>query len=251
MLKRALFCLLIGWCLAGCRSQERHTLTIATAANMQFAMEMLIQAFTDETGISCEMVVSSSGKLTAQIEEGAPFDLFISADMKYPTRLYEKGLSTAAPEVYAYGKLVLWTMADGLQPSIEILSDENIHHLALANPRTAPYGVAAMEVLSHYQLLEPLQKKLVYGESIAQTNQFIITKAAEVGFTAKSVVLSPQMKGKGQWIDIGMSLYDPIAQGVIILKRAELNRSAAQQFYDFLFSNKAKEMLTEFGYQVD
>jgi molybdate transport system substrate-binding protein len=250
MLQKALFYLLLGCLLTACRPQERHTLTIATAANMQFVMESLIQAFTDETGIACETAISSSGKLTAQIEEGAPFDLFISADMKYPTRLFEKGLSTAAPEIYAYGKLVLWSMIDSLEPSIDLLKDEHIHHVALANPKTAPYGVAAMEVLKHYQLLSVLANKMVYGESISQTNQFIISRAAELGFTAKSVVLSPPMKGKGQWQDIDITLYSPIAQGVVILNHRDHNLEAAQKFYDFLFSPKGKDILSAFGYEV-
>ncbi len=249
MLRRSLLWLCLAWAMSSCQSQKSDTLTIATAANMQFAMESLIQAFTSETGISCETAISSSGKLTAQIEEGAPFHVFISADMKYPTRLFENGFSTAEPKVYAYGKLVLWSRIDGLEPSIEVLSDERIRHIALANPKTAPYGAAALEVLTYYQLLDPLAQKLVYGESISQTNQFIISKAAEMGFTAKSVVRSPQMKGEGQWVDIDPSIYSPIAQGVVILKHSGENMPAARAFYDFLFSEKAQRILTDFGYE--
>lgn len=251
MLKKILVLLALGGILAACQSKDKHKLTIAVAANMQFAMEPLIQTFTHETGITCEMAISSSGKLTAQIEEGAPFDLFISADMKYPTRLFEKGLSTAAPEVYAYGKLVLWSMMEDLEPSFELLSEEKIHHIALANPKTAPYGVAATQVLKHFKLLDALQHKLVYGESISQTNQFIVSKAAELGFTAKSVVLSPRMNGNGQWLDIDMSLYSPIAQGVVMLRHTDQDKVIIQQFYNFLFSEKAKEILVRFGYQID
>lgn len=249
MLRRSFLWLCFGWAISSCQPQKTDTLTIATAANMQFAMESLIQAFTSETGIACETAISSSGKLTAQIEEGAPFHIFISADMKYPTRLFEKGLSTAEPKVYAYGKLVLWSRIDGLEPSIERLSDEDIHHLALANPKTAPYGEAAIEVLTHHQLLDPLAQKLVYGESISQTNQFIISKAAEMGFTAKSVVRSPQMKGKGRWVDVDPSIYSPIAQGVVIVKDSGENMPAARAFYDFLFSGKAQGILRDFGYE--
>lgn len=225
-----------------------NKLTIATAANMQFAMEDLIDAFKAESGIDCETVISSSGKLTAQIREGAPFDLFISADMKYPTDLFAGGYTTAAPEVYAYGKLVLWSMIDSLQPAIDMLSAARIRHIAIANPRTAPYGLAALEVLAAYELGTEVEGKLIYGESIAQTNQFIISKAAEMGFTAKSVVLSPQMRGRGKWLELDPQLYTPIAQGVVLLKKETGRRMAAQRFYDFLFSDTARKIMAEFGY---
>lgn len=251
MIKRTLlYLILVGWTV-GCHSPRGEKLTIATAANMQFAMEAILEAFTAETGIACETSISSSGKLTAQIEEGAPFDVFVSADMKYPTRLFENGLSTGPPEVYAYGNLVLWSMIDGMKPAIELLADESVHHVALANPKTAPYGVAATQVLEHFQLTEKLNGKLVYGESIAQTNQFIISRAAALGFTAKSVVLSPQMKGQGQWIDMDPELYSPIAQGVVIIKHSDQQMPDARRFYEFLFSEKAREILIGFGYAVE
>lgn len=248
--KKGLIYILFGLYLVGCTKSGKETLTIATAANMQFAMEALTAAFTQQTGIPCQTAVSSSGKLTAQIEEGAPFDLFISADMKYPNNLYEKGLTAEAPEVYAYGQLVLWSMISNLEPSLQLLSGEAVRHIALANPINAPYGVAATEVLEHFQLLPLLQDKLVYGESIAQTNQFIISKAAEVGFTAKSVVLSPRMKDQGRWVDLDAAIYTPIAQGAVILDRSGSRQEAARQFYDFLFSTSGREILVRFGYEV-
>lgn len=244
------FFLLISAFLIACQSRNEAKLTIATAANMQFAMNALIEAFEEETGISCEIVIGSSGKLTAQIEEGAPFDLFVSADMKYPGRLHEKGFSIAEPGIYAYGKLVLWSMIDKLEPDLALLKEDQIKHLAVANPKTAPYGVAALEVLDHYGVSESLKSKLVYGESIAQTNQFIISKAAEIGFTSKSVVLSPQMKGQGQWQDVNQSFYTPLAQGVVILKGPKRNLTSAQAFYDFLFTEQGQKILIQFGYEV-
>lgn len=241
------YCLGVGMLILACRPTNTEKLTIATAANMQFAIQTLIRTFTEESGIECETVISSSGKLTAQIEEGAPFDLFISADMRYPSRLYDEGFTTAPPEVYAYGQLVLWSMVDSLYPSIPLLSEKHIGHIALANPRTAPYGEAATEVLRHYNLLDKLTEKLVYGESISQTNQFIISKAAELGFTAKSVVLSPRMKGRGAWVDLDQSIYSPIAQGVVLMKASD-QTAVARKFYDFLFSAKSRQILEEYGY---
>ena len=225
------------------------TLTIATAANMQFAMKALSDRFTQQNGVRCNLVVSSSGKLTAQIKEGAPFDIFVAANMKYPDEVFKAGLATEAPRVYAYGKLVLWSLLDGVEPSLEALTEESIRYVALANPKTAPYGVAAIEVLQQRQIFDQVEPKLVYGESIAQTNQFITTKSAEVGFTAMSVVLSPKMKGKGKWVTLEES-YSPIEQGVIVVNRKKVN-PIALQFYEFLFSTEAKNILKEFGYTVE
>lgn len=237
--------------MTGCVNNTSEKLTIATAANMQFAMTELIDAFEKEKGISCEFIVASSGKLTSQIQEGAPYDLFISADMKYPTALYDKELTDSSPRIFAYGNLVLWTINEKLEPSIESLSLEEIDHIGMANPKTAPYGQAAVEVLNYHNLTERLEDKLVYGESISQTNQFIISKAADIGFTAKSVVLSPQMKGKGQWVSISSTLHSPIAQGVVVLKNRKSQIENARQFQDFLLSERGKEILVKFGYSIE
>lgn len=239
--------------IAGCHSNSTNNqkLVIASAANTQFLMEELIHYFSDSSGIECDLVVSSSGKLTAQILEGAPFDIFFSADMKYPEKIFNSGFSNSKPETYAYGKLVLWTMIEEVEPTIEVLTDDAVRHIALANPKTAPYGLAAKDVLDHYGIYENTEQKLVYGESIAQTNQFITTKAVDLGFTAKSVVLSKKMKGKGKWIEIDPDAYTPIAQGMVILKNANNQIKSAQMFHDFLKTEKGKEILNKFGYTFD
>ena len=178
----------------GCSDSRPGTLTIAAAANVQFAMDSLVQVFGHESGVECEVVVSSSGKLTAQISKGAPYDIFLSADMKYPKALFEEGHLAALPTVYAQGSLVLWQIGDSaLMPELKDLTSENIESIAIANPSTAPYGVAALQLFDSLGLFDQLESKLIYGESIAQTNHFISSGAADLGFTSKSVVLSPQM----------------------------------------------------------
>ncbi len=224
--------------------------TLAVAANMQFAMRALTHVFARETGIECDMIISSSGKLTAQIKAGAPYDLFVSADMKYPEALYKSGFGLEEPKIYAYGKLVLWSMDRDMKPSLAILKTEAVKHIACANPKTAPYGEAAVQVLKYYGLYDLVKHKLVYGESISQTNQFIVSESAELGFTAKSVVLSPDLKGSGSWIAIDPDSYAPIAQGVIVIKRNHAEVSNALKFYHFLFSIEAKKILENFGYTV-
>ena len=227
------------------------TIAIAVAANMQFAMEELTKAFTKESGIKCQTSVSSSGKLTAQIQQGAPFDVFVSANMKYPNEIQNSGLAALPPKVYANGRLVLWSMQQGLEPSLDLLSDPSIRHIALANPKVAPYGMAAEQALKEHGLLPGIQGKLVFGESIAQTNQFITTQSAAIGFTAMSVVLSPALQGKGQWIPLPSDLYTAIEQGVVVIKRKDKEISAARSFYDFLSSSTAKGILQNFGYEVE
>jgi len=238
--------------LAGCQKKaEQKALRIATAANMQYAMEAITEAFEKETGFRCEVILGSSGKLFAQIREGAPYDLFLSADLKYPETLHDLGLTAAPPRIYANGQLVLWTLSDALTPSLEGLKSDTIAHIALANPKTAPYGRAAMEVLAANGLYDSLQKKLVYGESIAQTNQFITSGAATAGFTSLGTVLSPEMKGKGHWIPIDRNTHSPIEQGVVLLEKKNGKHLAAESFYAFLFSPKGKEILQNFGYSAN
>lgn len=246
---------LVGFLLAfifafGCAGKRSEKLTIATAANMRFAMTSLVEVFTAETGIACEIVVASSGKLTAQIMQGAPYDVFVSADMKYPEALYEQELTVAWPEVYAYGKLVLWCASGDVEPSLAILIDDSVQRIAVANPKTAPYGKAAMEVMKHGRLYEQIKDKLVYGESISQTSQFIISGAATIGFTAKSVVLSPDVIGKGHWQEIDSSFYSPIEQGIVILNQNPEMMDEAQQFKQFLFSQSGQDILMQYGYEV-
>lgn len=236
--------------LMACGQQKNTKLTIAAAANVQFAMEELTAQFTKKTGIECRVIHSSSGKLTAQLKEGAPYDLFISANMKYPDELHRSGLTTAPPRPYAFGKLVLWTMMDELFPTnleIQKLADnQSVKHIAIANPKTAPYGEAAVEALHFYNVYDALQPKLVFGESISQVNQFVLSKTAEVGLTAMSVVLSPKIKGQGQWSEVPQDAYSPIAQGVVVLKKGQVEK--AEAFFDFLFSADAQAVLKRYGY---
>ena len=243
--------MLLAIIFVGCQDNHNKKIVVATAANMESAMKALVNAYTNKTGVEFELIVGSSGKLTAQIMEGAPYDIFVAANMKYPEAVYAGGKAKNIPKVYAKGKLVLWSMVENTNVSIDALTEPAIEHIALANPKTAPYGVAAKEVLQYYGINEILGPKLVFGESIGQTDQFIISQAAQIGFTALSTVLSPAMKGKGSWIAINPSLYSNISQGVVLVDRKEDNNQDAQGFYDFLFSVETKEILKEFGYLVD
>jgi molybdate transport system substrate-binding protein len=236
----------------GCKkSKEDETIVrLAVSANMQYAIQMLADDFEKSSGYQCEVILSSSGKLFAQIREGAPYDLFLSADLTYPEALYDIGLTYDPPMIYAHGTLVLWSYSPSLKPSLEVLQTDSVRHIALANPKTAPYGKAAMEVLDFYGLSGSLQDKLVFGESIGQTNQFITSGAADIGFTSQSVVMSEAMNKKGRWMRINESAYTPMPQGVVIIKRKTPKKQGAQAFYEYLFSSEAKDILQKFGYSV-
>jgi molybdate transport system substrate-binding protein len=210
---------------------------------MQFAMQDLIQKFSRLTGISCEMIVSSSGKLTAQIMQGAPYDLFVSANEKYPQEIFELGLCKNKPQPYAYGNLILWSIRDTM-PELSVLQSEKTKHIALPNPKVAPYGKAAYAILKTLPFFQKIETKLVYGENISQTNQFIVTQAAEVGFTALSSVHSLPYKNKGKWTLVTSEKHLPIAQTAVLLEQND----AAKKFYQFLFSKEAKKTLKKFGY---
>ncbi len=225
-------------------------LTVAVAANVQYTFEELQAEFQKETGINIKPVIGSSGKFTTQIENGAPFDVFLSADMSYPQTLEKEGLTYNSPKTYGYGTLVLWSMTGvDLSKGIEAVADPSVRKVAIASPNTAPYGRQAVNALKHYNLYGQVQKKFVYGESIAQASQFISSKAADVGFTAKSVVLAANMKDQGKWIEVDRDAYDAIAQGGVILKHAQKeNLQEAQKFFDFLFSKEAQEIFEKYGY---
>jgi molybdate transport system substrate-binding protein len=226
-------------------------ITIAVAANMQYAIEAVKNEFnkTDKTEI--DVVLGASGKLTQQIMAGAPFDIFISADTAFPKKIADTGLAAVQPMVYAQGRLVLWSAVPGISPTadLKMLLGDNIKHIAIANPKTAPYGSAAEFLLKKYGLYDAVAAKLVTGESITQASQFIATQAADIGFTAKAIVLSDEMKQKGLWVELNSKDYPPIKQAAVYLKYGQQNHAAeAKKFYDFLFSAKAKAVYKKFGY---
>ncbi|MFD1258616.1 molybdate ABC transporter substrate-binding protein [Mucilaginibacter terrae] len=227
-------------------------LRIAVAANAQFVAEVLAKEFKQQTGVEAELIVSSSGKLTAQIEQGAPFDVFLSADMKYPQALYNKQLTAAKPEIYAYGTLVMWSKKEiSLLKGLNALTDPAIQKIAIANAVLAPYGEAAEQAIERSGLLAKLKPKLVYGESIAQVDQYLLTGVVDVAFTAKSTVLNPAQKYKGNWKEVDNKLYKPIAQGVVVLKTSiGENLKQAKKFYNFLFDVKAKQIFKKYGYKL-
>lgn len=240
--------------LAGCTAgnQKDKVLRVATAANMQFPMEQILTDFEAATGISCELITGSSGKLTAQIIAGAPFDLFVSADTSYPNLLYREGKTEGEPIIYAFGQLILVNNRSDvkLPDSLSISTFEQSNKVAMANPATAPYGKAAKTYLERSGLYEQLGPKIVYGESINQTNQFISTGVVDAGITSQSVVHSDRvsLRAMQAWTYLDTAFYDPIAQASVLVKNDRNQNNAALQLQTYLNSSTGQAILEEFGY---
>ena len=224
--------------------------TVAVASNFLKPFKQLVPVFQKQSGHTVRIVSGSTGKLYAQIMHGAPFDVFLAADRERPRLLEHNG--QAVPKTrftYAQGKIVLWS-ADPRKITSDgksILSRQNFNHLALANPKTAPYGKAAHTTLTRLSLLESVSSTLVQGENISQTFQFVATGNAEVGFVALSQIMDPHMKIKGsQWI-VPEHLYDSIDQDAVLLKRGK-SQPAAKALLQFLKSHTARAMIQSYGY---
>lgn len=228
-------------------------ISIAVAANVSYAIQPLIKAFNEtHPKTTVHVILGSSGKLFAQISHSAPYDLYMSANMKYPHRLYEDNLTMEKPVIYAQGALALFSSkARDMDAGLNLLKEKEIKKIAVANPETAPYGVATEEALQHAKLYDTLKEKFVYGESISQTVIYA-RSAVGIGIVAKSSLFAPQMlayKKDIHWIDVDEALYTPIDQGMVLLKNSE-HQEEAKVFYDFMQSPKAKEILKSFGYKV-
>lgn len=231
---------------------QAEPLTVAIAANLKYAFEELAAEFKKETGIETQSVLNASGKIATQIRNGAPFDVFLSADMEFPDGLYKDGYAVTQAKPYAYGVLVLWTQKGiDLGKGVPVLANQEVVKVAIANPKVAPFGKQALKALDYYKVREAVMPKLVYGENITQVGQYVDTKTVEVGFSAKSIVTAPEMAGKGSWVEVPAESHDPIAQGMVILKRgSEFHADEARQFYGFMLSAKARAILSKYGYNL-
>ena len=238
----------IALCATG--SACADTLTVAVAANVQYAFGALQAAFEKQSGHRVQSIFGSSGKLVTQITLGAPFDVFLSADTDYPAALQKAGFADAVPVVYARGALVLWSLKPvDLNDWQRTLAGDQVRRIALPNPDTAPYGREAVRAIAASGLTAALQPKLVIAESVSQANQYVHSQSVDAGFTARSVVQSQAMRGVGKWVEISPHLYQPIAQAMLVTGYgARTHPQAAQQFLQFMLSPPAREILASNGY---
>lgn len=233
-------------------SPDSHAavVSVAVAANIQYAFAELQAAFEGQSVHRLLPSFNSSGRLVSQISLGAPFDVFLAADTDYPQAVQRAGFAATPPVVYAQGVLVLWTLnALDLSEWQKTLAASSVKRIAIANPATAPYGRATEQALAYYGLRPTLESKLVFAESIAQTNQYIHARAVDIGFTAKSVVTSAALRGQGFWVEVPTQSYRPILQAMLITKHGISNQpEGSRQFHDFMLSPTARQILMRNGY---
>lgn len=247
ILQKFLTALFFLFALSGVQAQ---TVMVAVAANFTEPMQEIAAAFDKDTGNNTVLSFASSGKFFAQIKNGAPFDVFLSADVAKPLALEEAGLSVKDTRfTYTKGALILWSpkvdFVDSQSP--DVLTNGQFKHLSLANPKLAPYGTAAIETLKNLGVYEDVAKRIVMGENIAQAYQFVATHNAQLGFVALSQVMKQGKLSSGSGWIVSKDLYSPIRQDAVLLKKAEDN-DAAKALLDYLKSDKALAIIESYGY---
>jgi molybdate transport system substrate-binding protein len=234
--------------LAGCAlpPAKPRTLAVAAAADLSFAVEEVSASFARAyPGASIRATFGSSGNFYAQIRNGAPFDVFLSADMSYPRKLSEAGIGVAGSLFpYGVGRIVVWVPAASRLDAATALRDPSVRRLAIANPEHAPYGAAAQAAMRSLGVYGALEKKLVLGENVAQAFSFVESGAADAGIVALSLALAPSAQGKGRYWEVPLDAYPPIAQGGILLKDTPDSRG----FRAFLTGAQGRAILQRFGF---
>jgi len=219
------------------------TVYVASAANLTYVMPDIIKAFNKKfPDVKIDLVLSSSGKLTAQILRGAPYDIFLSANIKYPLKLYKSGFGKFPPRIYARGAICLFSLK---YKNLSINNLNKFNTIAISKPKTTPYGKAAVEAFKNAGIYKKIKNKLVYAETIAAVFSYV-KSYADAGVVAKSTLYSKNIRnlGKFYYKEINPKLYPAIKQGVLLLS----DKKEAKEFYNFLFSKKAQEIFRRYGY---
>jgi molybdate transport system substrate-binding protein len=249
-LKRLLVAVALFLGLGGglCAAQE---ITVAAAADLQFAMQEVGARFQQESGKTVKLIYGSSGNFAQQLQNGAPFDMFFSANLDYPRQLEGAGLTEPGTFYqYAIGKIVVWVPnASKLDVSsgLKALLDPSIKKIAIANPEHAPYGKAALAAMQKENIYEQVKDKFVLGENISQTASFVASGSADVGVVALSLALSPNMKDKGRYAEVPAGDYPAIEQACVIM-RSSKNKDVAEQFLKFVQSLPIRDLLQKYGF---
>src|SRR6201987_2893151 len=235
------------------RQVEAQELTVAAASDLQFVMKEISARFEKEGRESVKLAYGSSGNFFQQIQNGAPFDLFFSANLDYARRLEAAGLTDPGSLYeYATGKIVIWVPSDSkldLKRGVQALLDPSVHKIAIANPEHAPYGQAAVAAMKKENVYERLAGKFVLGENISQTAAFVLSGSADVGIVALSLALSPNMKGKGRYAEVPVADYPPIEQACVVV-RASQKKEAVRAFLEFVKPPRIPDVLRSYGFVV-
>ena len=239
--------------IAGVNVAVAEEITIAAASDLNFVFRELAAEYEKATGDRVRLSLGSSGNFYAQIQNGAPFDLYFSADIAYPRKLEEAGLAVPGSLYpYAVGRIVLWTGKDSLldlSKGLEILREPTIKKIAIANPKHAPYGRAAVAAMEQAQVYDRVKAKLVLGENISQAAQFVESGSAEVGIIAMSLALAPPMQAAGRYWEIPVETYPPIEQGAVVLTGGK-NQERAKAFLAFVQGAEGQAMMKRYGFVI-
>jgi molybdate transport system substrate-binding protein len=236
------------------QQDSNHELLVAAAADLNPALQELSDGFEKKTGVKVKLSFGASGALTQQIQNGAPFDVFFSADMDYPRQLVAAGAADSATLYqYAVGGLVLWVPSDSTldveHAGMKVLLEPAVKKIAIGNPQHAPYGRAAVAALKHYGLYDQVAERLVLGENISQAAQFVESGNAQVGFVALAHAASPAMKGKGKYWEVPSNAYPALAQGVVVLAHSQHKREATE-FLEYVRTKESGELLRRYGFTL-
>ena len=228
-------------------------LTIAAASDLNFVFREIVTEYEKVSGDQVRLTLGSSGNFFAQIQNGAPFDLYFSADISYPKKLEEAGLAVSGSLYpYAIGRIVLWTGNEShldFSKGLEVLREPTVKKIAIANPKHAPYGRAAVAAMEHAQVYDRVKDKLVLGENISQAAQFVESGAADVGIIALSLALAPPMQAAGHYWEIPADAYPPIKQGAVILMGGK-NQESAKAFLSFIQGAEGQTMMKRYGFVI-
>lgn len=248
---RLLMLILVVMCLMPIAPAQAEKITIAAAADLKFALDEIVAGFrkshpADEIQVS----YGSSGKFQTQIQQGAPYDLFFSADISFPRQLARLGLAASEVKPYAVGRIVLWSAGqDAAKITLASLADPRFKRIAIANPKHAPYGKRAEEALRAAGVWESVRSRLVLGESVAQAAQFVQSGNAQAGIIALSLALSPELAKNGRYVLIPATLHQPLEQGYIITRRGG-DKPLAKSFSAYMDKKETRALLTKYGFGV-
>jgi len=240
--------LVAGACLA-----HAGELNVAAASDLSFAMKEIAASYEKQTGTTVKVTLGSSGNFFTQIQNGAPFDMFFAADIDYPKKLEAAGLGEPGTLYqYATGKIVMWVPANSkldVSKGLALLLDPSVRKIAIANPKHAPYGRAAVAAMTRQGVYEKVSDKLVFGENISQATQFVESGNADVGIIALSLAMAPAMADKGRYFEIPQEMYPPLDQGAIVIK-ASLKKDEAKQFLAYLKSPESVALMQRYGFKL-
>jgi molybdate transport system substrate-binding protein len=245
---------LIAFLLLGLASAQQKQITVAAASDMSFALKEIAAQYEKQTGVQVRISFGASGNLYQQIRNGSPLDVYLSADEQFPAKLAEEGIGDKSSlKHYATGSLVIWVPShsplDDAKLGDKVLLDPRVKHIAIANPATAPYGRAAEAALRSLQYWDKLRSKIVFGENISQTAQFVQSGNADIGIISLSHALSEALKG-GRFVRIDQAFHPPIKQSLIVIARKGGDATEAKKFADYLSSADAQEVLKCYGFEL-